>query len=66
MDKSYLSLQPSEGIVLQAAAHIYAAYIQSGQVTSGSESEWMTRSIEEAIQLAKAIDDIVVSDNEMD
>jgi hypothetical protein len=53
-------------MVLQAATQIYAAYIQSAQVTSGNESEWMDRSIEEAIQLAKSIDDIVVSDNEMD
>jgi len=66
MGKSYLSLQPSEGLILQAATQIYTAYIQSAQVTSGNESEWMARSIEEAIQLAKSIDGIVVSDNEMD
>ena len=65
MGKSYLSLQSSEGIVVQAAAHIYAAYIQSGKIADGEQAEWMTRSIEEAIQLAKSIDDIVVSDNEM-
>ena len=66
MGKSYLSLKPSEGMIVQADTQIYAAYIQSQQVASGSESEWMNRSIEEAIQLAKAIDDMVVSDNEMD
>ena len=65
MSKSYLTLQPSEGIVLQAAAQIYAAYIQSGQVVSGEEADWMTRSINEALQLAKTIDDLVVSDDEM-
>ena len=65
MSKSYLTLQPSEGIVLQAAAQIYAAYIQSGQVASGQEADWMTRSIKEALQLAKTIDSVVVSDDEM-
>ena len=65
MSKSYLTLQPSEGIVLQAAAQIYAAYIQSGQVASGQEADWMTRSIKEGLQLAKTIDSVVVSDDEM-
>jgi hypothetical protein len=65
MSKSYLTLQPSEGIVIKAAAQIYAAYIQVGQVVSGQEEEWMKKSIKEAIQLAKTIDEIVVSDDEM-
>ena len=65
MSKSFLTLQPSEGIVVQAAAQIYAAYIQSGQVVSGQEAEWMKKSIKEAMQLAKAIDELVVSDDEM-
>lgn len=66
MGKSHLSLQPSEGIVVQAAAQIYAAYIQSGKIANGDQAEWISRSIEEAIQLAKSVDDLVVSDNEMD
>ncbi|MCP4814382.1 MAG: hypothetical protein GY888_17885 [Planctomycetaceae bacterium] len=65
MSKSFLTLQPSEGIVIQAAAQIYAAYIQSGQVVSGQEAERMKKSIKEAMQLAKTIDEIVVSDEEM-
>jgi hypothetical protein len=65
MSKSFLTLQPSEGIVIQAAAQIYAAYIQSGQVVSGQEADWMKKSIKEAMQLTKTIDEIVVSDNEM-
>ena len=65
MSKSFLTLQPSEGIVVQAAAQIYAAYIQSGQVVSGQEAEWMKKSIKESMQLAKAIDELVVSDDEM-
>ena len=64
MSKSFLTLQPSEGIVVQAAAQIYAAYIQSGQVGSGQEAEWMKKSIKEAMQLAKAIDELVVSDDD--
>jgi hypothetical protein len=65
MGKSFLTLQPSEGIVVQAAAQIYAAYIHSGQVVSGQETDWMKKSIKEAMQLAKAIDELVVSDDEM-
>ena len=65
MSKSYLTLQPSEAIVVQAAAQIYAAYLQTGQVVSGEEVEWMQRSIKETLQMAKMIDEVVVSDDEM-
>ena len=65
-NKHFISLKQSEGIVVQVAGQIYAAYIQSGKIANGDQAEWISRSIEEAIQLAKSVDDLVVSDNEMD
>ena len=63
--KRYLSLQPSEGIVVQVAGQIYAAYISAGKVREGDETEWMKRSIQEAIQIAKTVDEVVQSDEEL-
>jgi len=60
-----LTLQPSEQTVLAAAGAIYAAYIASGHVTAGSETEWMTRSIKEALWMARAVDDAIVADDEV-
>ena len=66
MGKSYLTLQQSEGIVVQAACQIYAAYVTAGRVTEGDETRWMERSIREAIRIAKATDAAIISDNEPD
>ena len=62
----HLKLQSSESVVVSAAAQIYAAYISAGKVTEGSEDQWMTRSIKEAIKIALATDDAIISDDEMD
>jgi hypothetical protein len=64
MGKTYLSLQESEGLVLQCAATIYAAHITAGHVTEGDETRWIKRSIEDAIRMAKATDSAVISDDE--
>lgn len=64
MAKMALSLQPSESVVVQAAASIYAAYITAGKVTEGREEEWMKRSIREAFFIARTTDDAITSDNE--
>ncbi len=60
-----LSLQPSEGIVVGAAATIYAAYIQAGRVSDGQENEWIKRSIREACTIAQITDQAIQSDDEM-
>ena len=60
----YLSLQPSELAVVNAASNIYAAYITAGRVNTGEEKTWMERSIREAIQIAKTTDAAIQSDNE--
>ena len=65
MAKVSLSLQPSEGIAARMAATIYAAYVTAGRVTAGKEKEWMQRSIDEAIWIARTADDQIQSDHEM-
>ncbi len=65
MKKTYLALRPSEAIVAQSAATIFAAYISAGLVREGSENEWMHRSVREAIRLAQLTDSAVTSDDEV-
>ncbi len=66
MNKPYITLQPSEQVLVTAAAGIYAAYISSGRVPDGTESDWMKRSIEEAIRIARITDNAVQADKELD
>ena len=64
--KPYITLQPSEQSLVSAAATIYAAYITSGRVQEGNESEWIRRSITEAIRIVRISDDSVMADSEID
>ena len=64
--KIKLSLQPSEGVVLQVAGQIYSAYVSSGKVVEGKEQQYMDRSLQEAMQLALMTDKAVQSDAEFD
>ena len=66
MAKKHFRLQSSESVVTQAASQIYAAYISSGRVKEGEESRWMERSIKEAVMIAQATDDLIISDEEID
>jgi len=66
MDKSYLTLQPSELAITQSAAQIYAAYIAAGKVADGEEEAWMERSVSEAVRIAEAVDRSVIAENEVD
>lgn len=66
MAKRHLKLQHSESVVVQAAAQIYAAYISTGRVVEGEEAQWMKRSIKEAVMIAAATDDTVISDGEVE
>ena len=65
MPKNYLRLEHTEGVISQMATHLYAAYITSGKVTDSTEREWMSRSIGEAIQIAKSVDESIVGEKEM-
>ncbi len=65
MQKPKLSLEPSESIVVQAAATIYAAYISAGQVPAGKEKDFIVKSIREATTLAQMTDTYIQSDYEL-
>jgi len=65
MGKPYIALQPSEGIIVQAVATIYAGYLAAGRVEDGSESDWIAKSIKAAIRIAQTTDENVQSDKEV-
>lgn len=64
MSKTYLSLTKTERAVLEAASRIYAARLAARIVPEGQETPWLQQSAEEAVQLAKLIDESLVSDTE--
>lgn len=66
MTRTYLTLQPSEAVVVQGACQIYAAYISTGKVEEGQEDAWMARAIQETLKIARATDSAVIADDEMD
>ena len=65
-NKTRVSLQTSEGLVFQAAAQIYSAYVSAGKVSEGHEHQRMERAIRDAIQLAQTTEKIVQSDSELE
>ena len=65
MSKPYISLQPPEAVIVQAAATIYAGYLSSGRVGSGEEHEWLKRSIHDAVRIATTTDESIQADDEM-
>jgi hypothetical protein len=65
VSKISLRLEHSEGIVVQAAATIYAAYIAAGKVAAGQEQQVMRQAISDAVWIAKEADDLIISDKEM-
>lgn len=65
MTKPNLTLQPSKGVVTQAAAQVYAAYVAAGRVKDEDADDWMKRAIREVYAIARAVDSSFYSDNEM-
>ena len=65
MTKLSISLQPSEAVVTRCAAAIYAGYIAAGKVAAGQENELMKKAIEEAVWIARTVDELIQSDSEM-
>jgi hypothetical protein len=61
----YFNLQPSETAIFQAAANIYASYVQTGQVTSENNAEIMKKAISASVSIARTVEKIVQSDEEM-
>ncbi|MDC0175901.1 hypothetical protein OAJ60_03100 [Planctomycetaceae bacterium] len=66
MNKPYMSLQPTEIALLDAASRIYAARLVAGQVPGAGETEALSTAVSEAIALARAIDESVMADKELD
>jgi len=63
--KHYLMLQPSEAVVAEMAATIFAAYVQSGAVKRENEDEYVAIAGNAAIKLATYVDDHVKSEGEL-
>jgi hypothetical protein len=66
MSRPYIALQPSEAVIVQAAAQIFAAYIVSGHCGPDREDEYLKKSLQHAIRLAKTTDEVVQADKEVD
>jgi hypothetical protein len=66
MAKTHLTLDMGQHVVLQAAATIYAAYVQRGLTHSepSKNQELHERAVREAIELARLTGDGVQSDSE--
>ena len=63
MSKTHdFSLQPSESVIFQAAAKIYASYIVTGHVTGENKAKMMKEAITASISLARQVESIVSSD----
>ena len=65
MDKTTITLQPTEQALLAAATRIYAAYVVSGQVADGQEDGWRARSVREAVWIAQQVDEAVLAEDEI-
>jgi hypothetical protein len=65
MTKPDVTLQPSKGVITQAAAQIYAAHIAAGRVQDDNGDQWLKRSIRDAITIARTVDASVQSDEEL-
>ncbi|MBA62752.1 MAG: hypothetical protein CMJ76_10355 [Planctomycetaceae bacterium] len=66
MGKSYLHLQDSEGYILAAASRLYSAYLTTSYYTGDNEAALMRKAIQEALQMAHAIDAAVIAENEVE
>ena len=66
MSRPYITLQPSEAVIVQAAAQIFAGYLASGRCSPEMEEECLRKSLKHAIRLAKSADDAVQADKEVD
>jgi hypothetical protein len=65
MTKPDVTLQPSKGVITQAAAQIYAAYVAVGRVEDENADQWIKQAIRDAIGIARTVDASVQSDEEL-
>lgn len=61
---AYLKLQPSEQAVVAAASRIFAAYVQTSQVTDANEVDMVNRAVRAAVRLAMVTERVVQADDE--
>lgn len=59
-----LKLSPTKQVIAQNASRIYSAYVAAG-VTEGERRKVLKRAIEEAILIARAVDESLQSDTEL-
>jgi hypothetical protein len=64
-EKTFFRLQSSEAAISQMASRIMAAYITTGLVRPGNEADYLEKSVDMALDLARRVDDLVESDDEM-
>jgi hypothetical protein len=57
--------KPPETAVFRAAANIFASYIATNQVTEDNEAEMMKKAIRAAISIARYVEKVVQSDDEL-
>lgn len=62
--ETYLALQPSEAVVAQVAATIYAAYLQTHPIDHNNEDEYLRKAVNAALKLVVYTDRAVQSDTE--
>jgi len=61
----HFSLQPSETVIFQAAANIFASYIVAGQVTSENQEKKMKEAIAASIFMARHVETVIGSDDQI-
>jgi len=61
MSKPAITLEPTKGVISEAAARIYAAYVAAGRVKDDDVESWIKRSIREAVAIARTIDTSIES-----
>ncbi len=66
MAKPYIALQPSETVLVNSTATIYAAYVVAGRVPDGQERQWLQRALNESLLIARTVDEKIHADAEMD
>ena len=55
----YIDPKDNEKVIVQTASNIYAAYIQTGQVQKGTETEFQSKAIKEAVEIALSVERLV-------
>lgn len=60
-----IALKASEIAVLEAASRIYAAYVAAGEGNRATKADLMRLSVEEAVELALAVDKRVQGEGEL-